>query len=141
MAALKESEEDLQKSLAKLQEELADAEKSLVMKNTDLEKTEAEKLAIEQYLEKIKPGCDFITDNYEDREKNRGLETEALKKAAKLLKGTPAFAAAKTTEKEESWGTCRKICTKDEADVACKACLADVSIPGYCAGHPGTAGC
>jgi len=141
MAALKKTEEDLQKSLVKLQEELADAEKSLVMKREDLEKTEAEKLAIEQYLENIKPGCDFITDNYEDREKNRGLETEALEKAAELLKGTPSFTAAKLREKEESWGKCRKICTKDEAHVDCKACLADVSVPGFCAGHRGTAGC
>jgi len=104
-------------------------------------KTESEKLAIEQYLEKIKPGCDFITDNYEDREKSRGLETEALKKAVTLLKGTPAFTAAKATEKKKSWGKCRKICTRDEAHADCKACLADVSVPGYCAGHPGTAGC
>merc|ERR1719410_2633624 len=108
MAALKKAEEELEEALAKSQEELADAEKSLLMKKQDLEKTEAEKLAIEQYLEKIKPGCDFITDNYEDREKNRGLETEALKKAIKLLKGTPSYAAAKATEKEESWGKCRK---------------------------------
>jgi len=140
MAALKKAEEELQESLVKSQEELAEAEKSLVIKRQELEKTEAEKLAIEQYLEKIKAGCDFITDNYEAREKNRGLETQALKKATKLLKGTPAFAAATAIEKKESWGKCEKICSKDEAHVGCKACLADVSVPGYCAGHPGTAG-
>lgn len=25
--------------------------------------------------------------------------------------------------------------------VECKACLAEVEVPGYCAGHPGTQGC
>jgi len=141
MADLKKTEESLQKSLVKSKGELAEAEKKLVMKRQALEKTEREKLTIEQYLEKIKPGCDFITKNFDTREKNRETETKALDKAAKLLKGTPAYASAKAAEKQEGFGKCKETCNKDEPHADCQACLADVSVPGYCAGHPDTKGC
>jgi len=98
MEELKKTEEELRKSLVKYQKELADAEKDLEMKKLDLEKTEHDKAAIEKYLKTIKPGCDFITDNYDDREKNRALETKALEKAATLLKDTPAYKAAVAKE-------------------------------------------
>jgi len=94
MEELKETEEELRKSSVKYRKELADAEKDLVMKQEDLEKTKHDKAAIEKYLKTIKPGCDFITENYDDRVKNRALETKALDKAAELLKGTPAYKAA-----------------------------------------------
>jgi len=141
MAELKKDQEELQESLVKTRKELAEAEEALVTKRETLEKTEREKLTIEQYLEKIKPGCDFITDNFETREKSRETETTALEKAATLLKKTPAYASAKAKEKEQSFGKCKETCVKDEAHVDCKSCLADVSVPGYCAGHPGTSGC
>merc|ERR1719215_1410388 len=141
MAGLKKDEVELQESLIKSKEELAEAEKDLVMKRQSLEKTEREKLTIEQYLEKLKPGCDFYIDNFETRETNRETETKALDKAAELLKGTPAYASAMATEKEDGFGKCKETCLKDESHVDCKSCLADVSVPGYCAGHPGTAGC
>jgi len=141
MAELKEAQGELQESLVKTKGELAEAEKTLVMKRQSLEKTERERLAIEQYLEKLKPGCDFITDNFETREKNRETETEALDKAAKLLKGTSAYASAKAAEKEEGFGKCKETCLKTEPHADCQACLADVSVPGYCAGHPDTPGC
>jgi len=141
MAELKKDEEDLRKSLVKSRDGLAEAEKELVTKRQALEKTEREKLTIEQYLEKIKPGCDFITKNFDTREKNRKTETKALEKAAKLLKATPAYASAKAADKKDGFGKCKETCLKDEAHVDCKSCLAEVSVPGYCAGHPDTAGC
>mmetsp|Transcript_95662 Transcript_95662/g.184524 ORF Transcript_95662/g.184524 Transcript_95662/m.184524 type:complete len:726 (+) Transcript_95662:41-2218(+) len=98
MKELKKSEDELLKSGVKLKKELADAEKNLVMKQEDLEKTQHDKAAIDKYLETIKPGCDFITDNYDDRVKNRAVETKALDKAAELLKGTPAYKAAAAKE-------------------------------------------
>lgn len=98
MEELKKSEAELEKSLVNYRKELADAEKDLVMKREQLDKTEHDKAAIEKYLETIKPGCDFITDNYDDRTKNRALETKALDKAAELLKGTPAYKAAEAKE-------------------------------------------
>lgn len=99
MEELKKAEGELQDSLVKYRKELADAEKDLVMKREDLEMTEHDKAAIEKYLETIKPGCDFITDNYDDRAKHRASEMTALDKAAELLKGTPAYKAAMAEDK------------------------------------------
>mmetsp|Transcript_69995 Transcript_69995/g.198381 ORF Transcript_69995/g.198381 Transcript_69995/m.198381 type:complete len:761 (+) Transcript_69995:70-2352(+) len=141
MAQLKTQEGNLQTSLLQDQKALADAELDLAGKRADLERTEREKTAIERYLEKIKPGCDFITTNFADRKQYRQQETAALDKAVQLLSATPAFAAAKTAEKHSAWGACAGTCVVDEAHVDCKACLAGVSVPGYCAGHPGTQGC
>lgn len=68
MQDLKDEEKNTQKSLAKSQKELADKQEELEQKHVDLDKTEQEKTAIERYLERIKPGCDFIIDNYDTRE-------------------------------------------------------------------------
>ena len=141
MADLKEKEANAQKSLANLQQNLADAEKELLEKKEDLAKTTEEKEAIETYLLKIKPGCDFITSNFETRESHRATEKAALENAVELIKGTPAFQAAVTAADHEALGKCKDTCVKDEAHVECKACLADTTIPGYCAGHAGTKGC
>jgi len=99
MEELKKAEEELQESLVKYRKQLADAEKDLVMKREELEMTEHDKAAIEKYLKTIKPGCDFITDNYDERAKHRASELEALDKAAELLKGTPAYKAAMAEDK------------------------------------------
>jgi DNA repair exonuclease SbcCD ATPase subunit len=141
MGELKQEESDLTDALAQLKEKLAEAEKALAQARADLEKTEKEKLAIERYLESIKPGCDFIIDNYDARETARSDETSALEKAVELLKASPGFATAETVDLHEEWGPCKETCIKDEAHVECKACLAKVTVPGYCAGHPDTAGC
>merc|ERR1712137_1359087 len=66
-------------------------------------------------------------------------ETEAEKKATELLKGTPAYQAAVAAQDLEDLGDCKEICTENPREhVKCKACLAKVEIPGYCAGHPDT---
>ena len=56
--------------------------------------------AIENYLEKIKPGCDFITENFDLREENRATETTALEKAEGLIKDTPAYKDAVAAEEQ-----------------------------------------
>merc|ERR1719375_2209844 len=132
MAQLKKEEAASEKSLAKMQETLA---------QEDLKDTTKDKEAIEAYLAKIKPGCDFITKNFDLREKNRGTEKAALEKAVKLIKGTPAYKSAVNAATVESYGDCKEPCVKDEDHVECKACMADVTIPAYCAGHKGTPGC
>merc|ERR1740117_2118504 len=86
MTALKTEQAELEKSLADLQLLLAEKEKELLEKHEELQQTEADKLAIEVYLEKIKPGCDFITSNFDLREKNRKTEAAALNKAVGLIK-------------------------------------------------------
>jgi hypothetical protein len=74
MASLKEKEASDEKELAKLHDTLAEKEKERLETKEDLKKTVADKVAIEAYLAKIKPGCDFITENFDEREDNRATE-------------------------------------------------------------------
>merc|ERR1719389_1563872 len=134
-----EAQHAYEDSMAELKSEQA---KTLAETREDLAVTEKELKAIERYLLKIKPGCDYIEENYEIRTENRGKEKEALEKAIKLLKGTPAYKAAVNAAEQEALGDCKDICNAEGQDHAkCKACLAGVSVPGYCAGHADTAGC
>jgi len=141
MTKLKKEEADAEKRLGDLQESLAEKEKELLEAEEDLKSTTADKEAIEAYLSKIKPGCDFITTNFDLREKNRKTETDALKKAISLIKGTPAYKTAVNEATVESYGKCKEPCVADSEHVECKACQADVTIPAYCAGHKGAKGC
>merc|ERR1719355_101237 len=141
MADLKKEQADLEKTLAELNATLAEKRAELEQKKAELEKETAGKLATEAYLEKIKPGCDFITENFDYREESRAAEEEALKKAIEILKGSPAYQAAVAAAEEESFGECKAKCIGQKEHVECKACLAEVTIPAYCAGHEGTEGC
>merc|ERR1719310_2437037 len=141
MTDLKKQEAKDEKQLSTLQEDLAEKEQDLLEAEEDLKATTEDKEAIEAYLLKIKPGCDFITENFDLREKNRATEEKALKKAIGLIKATPAYTKAVNEATVESYGDCKKPCVADEEDVECKACMADVTIPAYCAGHEGTKGC
>jgi len=141
MTELKKLEASSEKSLGELQDKLADAEEDLLGAKEDHKATTTDRDAVEDYLSKIKPGCDFIKTNYDLRVKNRATETGALKTAESKLKGSPAYKAAENDATEESYGKCKDTCVKDVNNVKCKACMADVTIPAYCAGHKGTAGC
>jgi flagellar biosynthesis chaperone FliJ len=141
MTKLKDEQKKGEENLVSLQDQLAEAEKTLLDTKEDLKATEADRDAIEAYLAKIKPGCDFIEDNFELREKNRGIEKKALEKCIELIKATPAYIAAVDEATVESYGKCKEPCVKDSEHVTCKACMADVTIPGFCAGHPETSGC
>merc|ERR1719146_264006 len=142
MADLKKEQAELSESLAKLQEELAEAEKTLFETREDLAVTEKELKAVEKYLLKIKPGCDYIEENFDMRTESRGKEKESLEKAIELPKGTPAYKAAVNAAEQEALGDCKDICNAEGRDHAkCEACLAGVSVPGYCAGHADTPGC
>merc|ERR1719331_76247 len=141
MSDLKEREPNAEKALVGLRESLAQKEEDLLMRKKELKKTEGEKEALENYLAKIKPGCDFITENFDEREDNRATETAALERAEGLIKDTPVYKKAMAEAKTESFGDCKEPCTEDEDHVECKACMAETSIPGYCAGHKGTPGC
>merc|ERR1719331_2396855 len=141
MADLKERETDAEKTLVSLRESLAQKEEDLLMRKKELKKTEGEKEALENYLAKIKPGCDFITENFDEREDNRATETAALERAEGLIKDTPVYKKAMAEAKTDSFGDCKEPCTEDEDHVECKACMAETSIPGYCAGHKNTPGC
>jgi hypothetical protein len=141
MTQLKKEQADAEKNLSDLQDNLATKQQELLEAQEDLKATTEDKEAIEAYLLKIKPGCDFITKNFDLREKNRKTEKEALEKAVKLIKATPAYKTAVNEATVESYGDCKEPCVADADDVKCKACMADVTIPAYCAGHKGTKGC
>merc|ERR1719247_2212038 len=102
MTKLKDQEAADEKQLANLQDELAEKEKSLLEAQEDLKATTADKEAVEAYLLKIKPGCDFITTNFDLREKNRATEKKALETAIEKLKGSPAYKNAETAAAEEA---------------------------------------
>merc|ERR1719356_1431096 len=132
----------MEESLVSLKKTLADKESELLLKRKDLKETKAEKAAVEAYLLDIKPGCDFITENFVYREGRRSSETEALIQATQLLKGTPAYTAAVAAQELEDLGPCEQKCVEQGREHAiCKACLNDVTVPGYCAGHPNTLSC
>merc|ERR1719389_927918 len=130
------------KQIAELTKTLAEKEEELLKKQEELAKSEAEKKRLKEYLASIKEGCDFITEEFENREENRETEVKALKKGMKLIKDTPVYKAAVAAAHDESLGECKDVC-KDvgEDHVECKACLADTTVPGYCAGHKDTEGC
>jgi len=140
MSKLTTEQKDQEKSVVQLKNAMAKAEQAMIDKKGDLKQSNKDKKATEAYLKDIKPGCDFIFDNFVLRTKNRKIETSALQKAKKLLKGSPAYQNAKAEAEAESLGACKSKCSAP-GHVKCKACLASVSIPGYCAGHAGTPGC
>jgi len=142
MKDLKEEQAKYEKTIVGLKEDLAQAEKELGEAKVELEKTQAELKSIEDYLGKIKPGCDYIETNYEKRTENRKKETAGLEEAMELIKGTPAYKSAEAAIAQEALGDCKDICNEAGREHAkCEACLAGTSVPGYCAGHKGTEGC
>jgi len=141
MQSLKDEQASTEENLANLQKTLAEKEEELIGKKEDLAATKKAKASIEAYLLEIKPGCDFITLNLDTRTANREEEKAALNRATELIKGTPAYKVAIAEKHNETLGDCLSICAGREEHVECKACLASVTVPGYCAGHPGTEGC
>merc|ERR1719387_1724861 len=140
MSDLKTQEGDTLERIGTLEENQAATEKTLEETSIDLEKTTKEKKAVEAYLLKIKPGCDFITENIETRKSNRDAETSALNTAKDKLKSTPAYKSAAAKTEKLMLGKCAGPC-EDKNSVDCKACLAGTSVTGYCAGHAGEPGC
>lgn len=142
MTGLKTTEGTLQGSLEATKLSIAQKEMDLDSKRKEHAASSKEKAALEKYLVEIKPGCDFITSNLAERKANRIDETAALNQAKSLLEGSPAYTEAEAAKHQASLGKCRELCNEvTEEHVKCKACLVDTSVPGYCAGHPGTTGC
>merc|ERR1719443_442821 len=142
MQALTASETTLLENIDTYKLDLATQEKQLEETLEDLSTTEAEHAAIVKYLAEIKPGCDFITANYETRKANRDAEIAALEQAVELLKGTPAYQQAEAKAFRDSQGDCASICEELGDDHAkCGACLEGVTVFGYCAQNEAAPGC
>merc|ERR1719408_654113 len=138
MTTLKEEEATSQTTLADLNEQLSEKEKTLAETNEDLEKTTKEHTAIVDYLLKIKPGCDFITENIEIRNEHRKAEMDSLINAEETLKATPAYKKAAAEAEKEALGECAapdKCVVGEDKNLACKACLAGITESAYCGGH------
>merc|ERR1719359_1880473 len=132
MTGLKTQEKELQDTIVNLEEEIASKENDIETAHTDREATELELKETERYIEKIKPGCDFITENIEKRKESRAAETDALNGAIDALKGTPSYKEAAAEAEAEALGDCAEKCVGKKEDVECKACLAGTSVTGYC---------
>lgn len=132
---------ELTDKLAQFRKNHAETKLTLLEKNKALAKQKEEKKTLEVYLEKIKPGCDFIQDNLAERKEMRIEEEKSLKGAKKLLKESPVYTEAMEDKHQESLGDCKETCNEDAGHAKCKACLAGVSVPGYCAGHADVPGC
>merc|ERR1719502_2661727 len=78
MTDLKTQEAATLDTIADLQEQLAGKEKSLEERTIDHAKVSDEKTTVEDYLLKIKGGCDFITDNIDTRDESRATERSSL---------------------------------------------------------------
>merc|ERR550537_54106 len=133
---LKAEEAASQETLADLNEQLSEKEKSLAETEEDLAKTTSEHTAIVNYLLKIKPGCDFITDNIETRNEHRAAEMQSLIAAEEALKATPAYKKAAAEAEKEALGECAEKCPiGEDKNLACKACIAGITESAYCGGH------
>jgi len=91
LTLLTQSEADLRKNIADTTKELADSKKELTEKHEMLEKTTKEKTSLAQYLADVKPKCEWLKGKLAQREANREAESQSLKDAVKLIKGTPAY--------------------------------------------------
>merc|ERR1719174_1461954 len=146
MASLKTSEEGYMEDLEKFNLDLATFKKELEEAREDSSATTDEKEAIENYLASIKPGCDFITQEYSARKAARDAETTALNTAIDKLKATPVFAAAMAAAKKEELGKCAEICEPEGGPsrmehAECQACTSGTTVFGFCAGNPDVDGC
>jgi len=135
MQELKNEQAQLEKSLGDLQEKLATSEEELLDAQEDHKSTTKDRDSIEDYLAKIKPGCDFISSNFQLREDARANEKAALETARDTLKDSPAYKSAVADATAESYGKCKDTCLESAEHAECKACMADVTVSGYCAGH------
>merc|ERR1719191_936747 len=142
MTDLKTQEADLEKSIAELTKTLAEKKKELNVKQAERKEAKKEVRRLEKYMEKIKPGCDFIEENIDKRKADRKAEMKAFETSVDLIKNSPIFQNAKAAEHEEELGECAPVCKENgEAHAKCKACLAGIPVSGYCASHSGAEGC
>merc|ERR1719265_434480 len=126
----------MQETIADLSEQLAAKEKEHTMNTEDHVKTSKEHQAQVDYLLKIKPGCDFITENIDTRDEHRKREIDALIAAEAALKETPAYKKAAAKAEKEALGECAAKCpVGEDKDLTCKACIAGVTESAYCGGH------
>lgn len=78
MKDMADSQETLEKESADLRQQIADAEERLQNAQNEFQRQSEIETKIEEYKASIKPGCDFILDNFDTRTKNRQTEKQQL---------------------------------------------------------------
>merc|ERR1719235_1627546 len=116
MADLKSEEQSILDTMADLEEEIAEKENAIELSHQDREKTELEVKNLERYIEKIKPGCDWIDENLDMRKENRAAEKKSLTEAMDAMKQTPAYKEWFVEAERERLGDCVDICMGDNPD-------------------------
>merc|ERR1711970_527898 len=71
-------------------QELADTDENLAQSKEDIEDTKASLAADEQFLMMLKEKCQMTDKEWEERQKTRQLEMEAVSKALAILSGVDA---------------------------------------------------
>jgi len=135
MDTLVGDEKQLRQTLAATQKTLAEKKVTKLEKEKEKATEEERIVATKAYQADIFPGCNFILTNYDTRVANRLTEETALKECITLIKGTDTYQLAVASAHEDSLGDCKDICAPNEEHAKCKACLASVTVAGYCAGH------
>lgn len=132
MTQFENNRRDNTKNLIELRDTLAKTEEQLANTEKDLRATIKVKNETEAYLESIKEGCDFFTDNIQARDDYRDAEITSLQSAKALLEETPVFKQAMQRAKEDKLGKCLEKCRPEET-AECQACLEKVTVAAYCA--------
>jgi len=78
MKDMAEAQETLEKQSADLRQQIADAEERLQNAKNEFDRQSEIERKIEEYMASIKPGCDFILENFDTRTKNRETEKQQL---------------------------------------------------------------
>jgi len=141
MRGLKAKEALAETRLSKLQMDLADAEESYLSLQEDQKAGKNDMEATVELQTSTKADCKFILANFVLRTENRQTETTALNKVVRKIEQTPAYKVAENDAKVKSMGECADECTKDQQHVDCLACMNDVTVVAYCAGHSDAKGC
>jgi len=137
MLASKLVENQAERRLSELQNELAEKQASKLSSSEDIKAMTNELDALKDLDTTTDADCKFINDNYTHRKAMRKVEHAALLKVENYILSTPAFINSKREAEIELYGECMETCVKDRQHVNCAACLNKVTVVGYCAGHTG----
>jgi len=143
MATKQLTEKNTLASKASSTAELADATLKRMQALANLKAQQDELMATINLMAKNLPGCTFVKDPA--RLAARTKDSRNIAAAEAQIKDTDVYKAAVKESLHASYGKCREKCISggivDDAKVSCKACQADTTEVGYCAGHASTPGC
>jgi len=143
MAAHQLLEKNTLASKATSTADLADATLKRMQALANLKAQQEELKATQDLMAKNLPGCTFVKNPA--RLAARTKDSRNIAAAEAQIKDTDVYKAAVKESLHASYGKCREKCISggivDDAKVSCKACQADTTEVGYCAGHASTPGC